>query len=253
MRIERLKDGRCAVVDDNGAVVGTYPNHSAAADGIVDIHTARQQSPEQVSALERARIARQIVDDLQESYRKIEEVNRAQQGVAPRDTGDEELKAERKFITDTLRRGKERHAKAKAAPGYDPNVLPPNSKIRKATEARYYAWFEDMARQPLSEQQIALNKARVAAGEVTEEFLRERFRPTKEEDVRRMLRGKKPRAVVAAKARAVNQEKKTATKKKVKRASKAVALKSLKGLTDEQIAKKMGVNVRTVRRWRGGK
>ncbi len=253
MRIERLKDGRCAVVDDSGGVLGTYPNQSAAADGIVDIHTARQQSPEQVSALENARVARQIVDDLQESYRKIEEFNRAQQGLPPRDISNKDLRAERKFITDTLRRGKDRHNKAKAASGYDPYVLPPNSKIRKATEARHVDRFVEMARQPLSEQQIALNKARVAAGEVSEEFLRKWFRPMNEKDVRRILRGKPSRAVVAAKASAVALKKKTTTKKKAKRANRAAELKALEGLTDPAIARKLGVTDRTVRRWRSSK
>ena len=160
----------------------------------------------------------------------------------------DELAAERKWITDTLRRGKERHAKAKTAPGYDPNMLPPTSKLRKAIEARRKpgnTLFDRMLAQPHAKEacrrkQNRINQMRVTAGEVTEEFLTKWFASPE-------------KAVRGVAGRAAALKKKTTTKKKAKRANRAAELKALKGLTDLAIARKLGVTDRTVRRWRGGK
>ncbi len=238
----------------------------------------RGESVPDIHKSKKARIARQIVDELvwirrtdlltmQRTYGLIYLILG---GVVENSVGVWRLAllyldgvpatmAERKFVIDTLRRGKLRHVKAKAADGYNPNVLPPTSKLRKASEERHIFRFEEMARQPLSERQITLNKARVAAGEVSEEFLRRQFQwydkpPEKRaNDVRRMLRGKKTQAMVAAEARAVNQKKKKTTKLSEKRA-KRIREYERKGLTKPtQIAKRMKLSVRQIQRLRGGK
>lgn len=200
------------------------------------------------------RVARQIVTAIQKSRDGLRKMH-SQRALTRR-----ESKKERKFVTDILRRGKERLAKAKAAPGYDPNVLPPTSKLRKVIEERKKdgnTLFDRMLARPLAEgdrltsrqawqawqeEQNKVDRARVAAGEVSEEFLAEWYKRQK-----RPTRGAAGRKAAA--------QKKTTSKRSEERQNEIIALhKQGRGgaagekLLDRDIAKKLGLSVKTIER-----